>query len=399
MVTFYDRLAEQSSDEERFRRKAAQANRRIGDIRQHLGQFDEAVAAYGRAIEIYQELDKTDDDADFALEQAEIYNELGYAYPLMGQPEEAQQSHLKAMEILKSVLPNNSAPQVRYQLAQTYYRLARADRWDMVPPANRPGPRGDPVDGDAGRPRHPRPQGPHGRPTDPPRDHLPPPKKPDWGPGAPKHRPAHDEGLDFSEDSVKQREVYLLKAVDILKELVDQPPCEPDHAAFLAHVYHAVGTLQRHSDRLDDAVANYRNAVSIQSDLVSRFPENTSYNVVLGWLEQPLADALRKQGELNESRRLLEDSCDILEKQLEANANMVYLHGLLAEAYSGLAEVYRELDEEEMADRASRQADDHRRQVHYSPHDAPGRKHDFGRGKLRLKPDRPPGLSGPPAPP
>jgi len=379
MVTFYDRLAEQSNDESRFRRKAAQANRRIGDIRQHLGQFDEAVAAYRRAIEIYQELDKTDDDADFALERAEIHNELGFAYPLMGQPGEGRQSHLKAMEILESALPNNSAPEVRYELAQTYYRLAQAGRWDGVRLAEPPGPPRDPFDRDAGPP------GRHGRPADPPRDRMPPPKKLDWAAGAPKHHPGNDADGDSSEDNAQQREVYLQKAVDMLTEMVDRPSCEPDHAAFLAHVYHALGTLQRETDRLDDAVVTHRRAVSVQSDLVSRFPENTSYSVVLGWLEQPLANALSERSELNEARRLLEDSRDILERQLEANTDMVYLHGLLAEAYSGLADVYRRLDAEELADQANLQADEHRHQMHPAPRVGHHKQIGFGPGKSGSK--------------
>jgi tetratricopeptide (TPR) repeat protein len=400
MLTFYDRLAEQSSDNKRFRRKAAQANRRIGDIRQHLGQFDEAVAAYDRALDIYRALDETDDAADFAREQANIYNELGFAYPMMGQPEAAQQSHLKAMEILESVLPENSAPEVRYELAKTYYRLARADRWDMVPRADSPGPPHAPRDWDA-EPRRPfPPPAPHLRRPGPLRDRLPPPRQPDGPRPLPGWDPGQDTDRDFGEDTAQQREVYLRKAVNLLKELAGRPSCEPDHAAFLACVHHALGTLQMQSDRLDDAVVNYRNAVSVQSDLVSRFPENASYNIVLGWLEQPLANGLREQGDLNEARRLLEISRDILDLELAADPDMFYLRGLVVQAYFSLADVLRELGEEEMADQASRQADEYSRQTHRLPPRARGRNQYFGRGEPpHAGPEFFPGAFGPSGPP
>jgi hypothetical protein len=185
----------------------------------------------------------------------------------------------------------------------------------------------------------------------------------------------------------------------VLNELVGQPASEPDYAAFLACVHHALGTLQWRSDRLDDAVVSYRNAVSVQTDLVTRFPENVSYNVVLGWLEQPLADALRKQGEWNQAQRLLEHSRDILERQLGENAELVYLHGLIAQSYVRLADVLQELGDQAMADEASRRADGHRQQMHPAPPAARAPKHDFGRGKPpHLGPDVLPDAMAPFAP-
>ncbi len=393
MLSFYDRLAEQSSDNKRFRRKAAQANRRVGDIRQHLGQFDEAVAAYGRALDIYQALDETDDATDFAREQANIYNELGFAYPMLGQPEVAQQSHLKAMEILESVLSDNSAPEVRYELAKTYYRLARADRWDMVPRTDSPGPPHDPRDWDA-EPRHPF-SPPRPRHPGPPRDRLPPPRQPDGPHSLPGWDPAQDSVGDFGEDTAQQQEAYLEKAVNLLEEMAGRPSCEPDHAAFLACVHHALGTLQMKSDRLDDAVGNYRNAVSVQSDLVSRFPENASYSIVLGWLQQPLANGLREQGDLNEARRLLESSRDILELEWAADPDTFYLRGLVVQAYFSLADVLSQLGEEELADQASRQAGEYSRQTHRLPPRARRRNSDFGPGEPHTGPEFFPGQFGP----
>ena len=50
MLPFYDRLAQQTGNDDRLRARTAEANRRVGAIRQRLGQLDEAVKAYQRAI-------------------------------------------------------------------------------------------------------------------------------------------------------------------------------------------------------------------------------------------------------------------------------------------------------------------------------------------------------------
>ena len=59
MLAFYDRLAAQGGDDARLRRKVAEANRRVGDIRQRLGQYEESKAAYLRAIELYTAAGRT----------------------------------------------------------------------------------------------------------------------------------------------------------------------------------------------------------------------------------------------------------------------------------------------------------------------------------------------------
>ncbi len=56
MLKFYDRLADQGGDDARLHRKVAEANRRVGDIRQRLGQYAESKAAYLRAIDLYARL-------------------------------------------------------------------------------------------------------------------------------------------------------------------------------------------------------------------------------------------------------------------------------------------------------------------------------------------------------
>ena len=82
MLPFYDRLAQQTGNDNKLKAGTAEANRRVGAIRQRLGQSDEAAKAYRRAIALYQEFQAGCTTANPAveLEVAQIQNELGRLY-------------------------------------------------------------------------------------------------------------------------------------------------------------------------------------------------------------------------------------------------------------------------------------------------------------------------------
>ena len=104
MLRYYERMAEQEGDDIQVRRKIADANRRVGDIRLRLGHFNQAETAYGRAVDFYQQADQeSPDDLALATETAKVFNLLGNLHWLARSGEEGGPLHQKAMEILKSV--------------------------------------------------------------------------------------------------------------------------------------------------------------------------------------------------------------------------------------------------------------------------------------------------------
>jgi tetratricopeptide (TPR) repeat protein len=130
LLPFYDRLAQQTDNEAGLRERTAQANWRVGDIRQRLGQSDQAAKAYQQAITIFEELSARSPSAkDFQLDIAGIQNELGRMYQFQRQFSEARQRHMAALQILESV-PSGSSPSIemRYELARTYYLLGTRER-------------------------------------------------------------------------------------------------------------------------------------------------------------------------------------------------------------------------------------------------------------------------------
>ena len=102
----------------------------MGAIRQRLGQLDEAVKAYRRAIALYQELGAgSSADPKLKLEVAQIENELGRLYTSRQQVAEARQAHLAALALLQDDAALPSAPAaLRFELARTYYFLGTQER-------------------------------------------------------------------------------------------------------------------------------------------------------------------------------------------------------------------------------------------------------------------------------
>src|SRR5262249_43548605 len=56
ILGFYDRFAALNETNATLKREAAKAHRRIGELRQRLGQFDAASAAFGRSVALFEAL-------------------------------------------------------------------------------------------------------------------------------------------------------------------------------------------------------------------------------------------------------------------------------------------------------------------------------------------------------
>ena len=132
LLPFYDRLARQTGNDAKLRARTAEANRRVGAIRQRLGQLDEAAKAYRRAIALYEELRAgPPPNPLLKLEVAQLQNELGRLYTSRRQITEAREAHLAALALLQgdeTEHATRNTPQERFELARTYYFLGTQER-------------------------------------------------------------------------------------------------------------------------------------------------------------------------------------------------------------------------------------------------------------------------------
>ncbi len=402
MLPFYDRLAQQTGNDEKLRTGAAEANGRVGAIRQRLGQLDEAAKAYRRAIDLYQQLRAASpEDPALKLKLAQVQNALGRLYSSQRKTAEAREAHLAALALLESeaALPSASSA-LRFELARTCYFLGTEEH---------PLPGGD-QRREAGPGRVPRELSESmsrametlkaltaSAPANPDYQHLLAlcylegaaggEAKGEERKGGAERAIAILEGLvrdvpanpdyayDLSEayarihlpqppvppEAQRAIEARLGKALVLLEKLVAQHPEVPDFAATEARVHDKLGAFQRQIGHWPEAEQQFRKAIAVQVSLVKEFPEAPYYGLWMATFRIALADALAHQDRATEAQADLQEAIGSLERQLEQRPEVPRPHNLLALGYSRLAMVLRQAGQREQADQATRKAEEERK--------------------------------------
>jgi len=277
LLVFYDRLAGQEGQSTALRLEAATAHRRVGDIRQRLGQFDEATAAYRRALAIYESLEGSETEDQLpTLEVARLYNEIGNVLWSTENHTEAETSYVAALDLLIVADLEGS----EFETARTYYLLGRRrpPRPDHGPPGSGPG-HGPPR---RGPPRH---RFGHGPPPD--------------GEGPPdrsrRHGRRFEEGPhgdhpprlsreDDQEPGRIDRRWALGKAEQILLRLIKASPESADYRYLLACCYRELSppdgqpeqeeTQEKATAMLKSLVADHPQVPEFRHALVEAYSRN-----------------------------------------------------------------------------------------------------------------------------
>ena len=406
MLPFYDRLAQQTGNDDQLRARTAEANRRVGAIRQHLGQLEESVKAYRRALALYQEAGAgSPSNPKLKLEVAQIENELGRLYTARQQVAEARQSHLAALALLQGDAALPSAPAaLRFELARTYYSLGTQER--PLPAAAPPEERGPvPIPEEqrdslakavvllralaATSPANPECQ------------HL---LALCYLEGAAAEDDARSEGgderaieileglvaafpgvadyaYDLSEAYTRIHipdppippevrniiEERFSKSLTLLEKLVIKYPDIPDFLAAEARLHDMLGGFHRGMDHWAEAEQSFRKAVALQASLVKQFPDAPYYGLWMATFRIALADVLIRRNQPRDARTELEDAISKLLQQQERRPETPRPHDLLALGYSTLETALREAGENGLADEAARKAERERNAVPRPP--------------------------------
>jgi tetratricopeptide (TPR) repeat protein len=322
LLGFYHRLAEQGGDDAKLRLKVAEANRRVGDIRQRLGNLEEARAAYLRALEAYGALEgQSPGSAELRVQAARIQNDLGSVSRSM--QESGRPFHEKALSLLQSVAATPVSATFRYELARTHYFLGK--RSDRGPG---PGPGGPPAgfvmkSGTESGPG----------------------QRPQIFEGRKRNRKAEQENLEkaivlleglTAENPRVPDYRHLLalcyremppprdpagqpaasrtpdKATAILQKLVEDFPEVPDYRYDLSETYAKVdpGNLYFHSGPSATAFPqrdfdSLQKALEISESLVADHPNVPNYAASQAGIRMDLARILRNLGRLDEAEALL----------------------------------------------------------------------------------------------
>ena len=417
MLVFYQQLADQTGSDTRLRREVAKANRRVGDIRQRLGQLSEAQAAYQRAIDTYRQLvasfPNRADRFAYSLELARSHNEQGRTFWGEGQPDQARTAYAQAIRILQETISQDPAghAQIHYELARAYYLRGLGYRHAVPVPVAVPVP-----------PREPPPPSRHG-----PASRLPgeplaeddaqdsqkaigilegivdkypsipryrqllarcylalppgPPHSPDEFPGAgiakaiqilqqlvaeypetPDYR--YDLACAYSDFDVRTlppgleeaAEDGLRQALPIVEALVAQHPYVPAYTVTLVHLHHKLGRILLDSRRLPEAEEHWRQALTLQSDLVERFPGFSLHVLNQAKIRSSLAQLLGRSERGEEACDLLESAIADLNGLDRSDPMASATDLLLGEVYHTLGNVLHRMNRQKEADAAYRQA-------------------------------------------
>jgi serine/threonine protein kinase/tetratricopeptide (TPR) repeat protein len=133
-MAFYEDFLRRRSYDPKLHLDLAKAHRRVGDIRELLGEHAEARQAYGRAIAILESLRPIGaDGAESQRELGKVYRKLAIVQQAEGEAGEAQRSFGKAIEMQESLAlryPNRHEFQDEwagslYDLSATLYRAGK----------------------------------------------------------------------------------------------------------------------------------------------------------------------------------------------------------------------------------------------------------------------------------
>jgi serine/threonine protein kinase len=367
LLGFYEQLAREVGDYSRLRPQAAEANQRIGDIRQRLGQLDAAITAYRKAAELYGRLLADRPDEAMRIKLARTHNELGRVLRSLHQAEAANKAHGDALITLAAApRESTSKPEFRYELARSYYfqslpeGMARPRGPEGLGPPRDPGgprefgdgpPRGP---GGFGRPPGPRPGGPRGPGPGGRGPGGPGPGGP--GPGGPESGgqepggPGPGRGEPPPPPS-PERIRYSQLAIELLEGLVKEHSAVPEYYHLLACCYRDAPPDRLRGGPQGEA-ANTQQAINILRQLVQKFPKIPDYRYDLcetlgrvAFVGRPLA------GDSAEAARLLLKEAVDLSTALTADYPNVPQYtasqAVAQEKYGLVLQQFRQLDEAE----------------------------------------------------
>ncbi|QDU61926.1 Serine/threonine-protein kinase pkn5 [Planctomycetes bacterium Pan216] len=351
LLSFFDEFACQNGGE--LHRERAEAYRKVGDIRQRLGQYDSALVAYREAEGIYDELTNMDATPETTVAQANILIQIGLVRDLAGDFHEARTAFQAAIDFLEGQPEAvRLHEEVRFKLAHACLSFASAPVGSSILSGGPKPPSRDkdrrhrsrefrssdgskrrftqdsfaPPPADASEERRPRTPLAQGPPQSPPRDDRsvsPSPRPPWWLPLLGRYR---------------------REALAIVEELMAEDPGRPEYRLFLARCLLSSHHSSRFHGDYESARASLEEAISLLEHLSHDYPMEPRYRYELA--ETLLSCSGRRHSE--ESKEL---ACDRISRAVaitnELTAAFPRIHeysALLAGAQGRLASLYHRDD-------------------------------------------------------
>ena len=259
MLDFYGKFAKRNEGHAELARETAVAYRRVGDIQQRLGHYDEAEEAYRHAIQLWS----SDGMAHEPLEHALAENQLGQLLLRSARFEEARECHEEALAVLEH--DPDPAPSIELERARAHNGLGLATQLDRGP-GGAAGPGGGQRGPGGGQ------RGPGGRPGGPGRGQRGPGGRPDGRPDRLRN------GRETTHDLARRE---FETALGILNGLLDDspPPGDPELRLAAARTQRLIADVARPLP--GESPPEMSIATQMLTDLVDEFPESARFRFEL----------------------------------------------------------------------------------------------------------------------
>jgi serine/threonine protein kinase/Tfp pilus assembly protein PilF len=292
-LAHYQRFARVAGAGPEVRREAGRAALRVGDIHQHLGDFEQARPAYAEAIRLFEQLAADFPDIPtYRADLAACTNSLGILLARSGPPREAEDAFRRAVAIqerLAAEAPN--VPGHRNRLAAYHRNLAV-----LLMEAER---------------------------------------KPGW------HREA---------------EQSCLRALALCEQLAAANPADVPCQVALASAHDTLGTLCWDTGRLAEAERNWRRALAVNQPLADRYPDKPAYTTALAGSEHQLGSLLLATDRPTEAEPVLRGALALAKKLADDFPHKLEHRAQLARCYLNLAILMKDTGRAREAEEVCREA-------------------------------------------
>ncbi len=309
MLAFYEEFALRNNADESVPLEAAKAHHRVGDIRLSLGQFDQALSAYGKALEAYRQItNSVSVDVHVLRAMAEALNQRGVVFVRTGRVGEAIESHVTARNLLLDQPPSIAATETcRFALAETYNHLGAI--WSRPDSTGRP---------------------PFRR-------------------GPPRRRGGFTRTGRGRQSLLAQMEENYLAALQLLEGLLTEDPKNTQYRLALARCHRNCLPLVRHGGSADKVAECLAISVSILQQLAADEPDNPRYSFELADVLSIATPALRETTFGKESGPRLEQAEQIARQLNRASPNQPEYKTLYANALYQRGLTLHRTDQKELA--------------------------------------------------
>ncbi|HJT33747.1 MAG TPA: protein kinase [Pirellulales bacterium] len=310
---YYKTFIESHEHDTTERRELAEVLRRVGSISRDTGSLSDAVAAYSRAAELYQQISAEEPSVPgYRNEVAVIYNSIGVLHKNSGEKSAAEALYLRSREISEKLVaeyPSNA--EYRSNLAYTCHNLAMLETE-----------RGEP---DAARANF-------GRAIEIDEKLVAQfPQVADYRCDLARHY--HSLGcLQRDHGPRTAARANFQHAIEIAEKLVDEQPGNPEYHFDLANICYSFGLLDLYGGEREAARASFLRAIKIAKNLAAQHPTVAAFRAELaGSYLASLGQLESASGQREAARATLQRALETAEKLVADDpAVLTYRHILAA---------------------------------------------------------------------